>query len=145
MSGVLDVRSEAPPAADFARLRGLMGWGELSASQAELCVQRSLAFAVAYDGAQLVAMGRVVGDGAVYFYLQDIAVHPDYRGRGLGRAIVRQLEHYLAQQAPPGACVGLFAARGAEGFYRPFGYRERDGRALGLGMCKFVGERPADA
>ena len=31
---------------------------------------------------EAVAMGRVVGDGAFYFYIQDVAVHPDHRRRG---------------------------------------------------------------
>lgn len=29
-------------------------------------------------------MGRVVGDGAFFFYVQDVAVHPQHRRRGLG-------------------------------------------------------------
>ena len=42
---------------------------------------------VELDGAA-VGMGRVVGDEALYSYLQDVVVHPAHQRRGLGAALV---------------------------------------------------------
>lgn len=128
----------APSVKDFMQLRALMGWGLISERQAALSIERSLAFAVIYEGEQLLAMGRLVGDGALFFYLQDIVVHPEYQRRGLGREVMRQLEIYLSQVALPGATVGLLAAKGNEAFYTEFGYRLRDGEQLGFGLCRYV-------
>ena len=33
-------------------------------------------------------MGRVIGDGGLFFQVVDIAVEPAHQGRGLGKAIV---------------------------------------------------------
>ena len=48
---------------------------------------------------EAVAMGRVVGDGAFYFYIQDVAVHPDHRRQGLGREVMRRLREQISERA----------------------------------------------
>ena len=60
-------------------------------------------FVVAADGDAIVAC---VGAEAFQFValLRSLAVHPDYRGRGLGRRLVRQL-------------IDRFASRGLREFY----------------------------
>ncbi|MCR5501527.1 MAG: GNAT family N-acetyltransferase [Lachnospiraceae bacterium] len=32
---------------------------------------------------EVVGMGRLVGDGVMYWYLQEIVVLPEYQGRGI--------------------------------------------------------------
>jgi len=44
-----------------------------------------------YAGERLVGVGRAIADGVDVSYLCDVAVHPDYRGRGIGTAIVSRL------------------------------------------------------
>ena len=138
MTGALQVRQAAPAVGDFMQLRALMNWGAITEQQAAVSIERSLDFAVIYDDEQLVAMGRVIGDGALFFYLQDVVVHPDYQHKGLGAAVMQSLEQYLKREAKAGATVALLAAEGREGFYEQFGYQQRTGQPLGLGMCKFI-------
>lgn len=83
-------------------------------------------------------MGRVVGDGALFFYVQDVMVHPDTQSRGLGTAVMQSLELSIAALARPGATVALLAAQGREGFYQRFAYVPRTGVALGLGMSRVI-------
>lgn len=71
---------------------------------------------------QAVAMGRVVGDGAFYFYLQDIAVHPDHRRQGLGRAVLRRLLAQVEERAGGDCFVGLFSTPEAVELYRSAGF-----------------------
>lgn len=134
----LHVEQAGPEVGEFMRLRALMGWGEITEQQATLSLERSLECAVIYNAGQLVAMGRVIGDGALFFYLQDIVVHPNYQHRGLGSAVMHSLEQYLQREAKAGATVALLAAQGREEFYEQFGYQRRTGESLGLGMCKFI-------
>jgi GNAT superfamily N-acetyltransferase len=67
-------------------------------------------------------MGRIVGDGAIYFYVQDVIVRPAHQGRGIGRCIVNCLMDWIHDNAPPRAFVGLFAAEGRDGFYAHYGF-----------------------
>ena len=82
--------------------------------------------------------GRIVGDGAMYFYLQDVVVAPHCQGQGIGELVMKELEIYLARTASKGATIGLLSAKGKENFYRRFGYLTRPNDSLGNGMCKFV-------
>ena len=72
----------------------------------------------------LVGMGRLVGDGAMYWYLQEIIVLPEYQGKGIGKSIVNRLIEHIKSTAVPGTRVdvGLTAVKGKESFYEKFGF-----------------------
>ena len=79
--------------------------------------------ALAAETGELVATARAAGDGARQEWLFDIVVRPDWRGRGLGRALVRLiLDHPRLRGC---ASIGL-ATRDAQDFYAAFGFRVRD-------------------
>ena len=46
---------------------------------AEISLQNSIYCITVKDNNQIIGMGRIVGDGAIYFYIQDIVVHPEYQ------------------------------------------------------------------
>lgn len=73
------------------------------------------------DGA-LIATARALGDGARLAYLLDVAVARPWRGRGLGKALVRLL---LDHPRVRGARRVLLGTRDAQGFYRAFGFLPR--------------------
>ena len=79
-----------------------------------------------------VGCGRIVGDGGLYFYLQDVIVAPEHQGRGLGAKIVSAAMGYLERTCRPGAFVGLMAADDVEGFYERYGFRRRPDRQPGM-------------
>ena len=70
------------------------------------------------DGGKLVGVGRAMADGVYVAYIGDIAVHPDYRGIGLGKQIVADL---LRQSAGHKKII-LHTVPGSEAFYRKFGF-----------------------
>lgn len=128
-----------PPSADeFIDLRRKIGWDNVTPEQTDVSLNQSLFNVTVRDNGVLVAMGRVVGDGIMYFYVQDVVVEPSYQGFGLGKRVMNEIENYLQQVATKGATIGLLAAKEKEGFYQQFGYLKRDGQSLGLGMCKFI-------
>lgn len=77
---------------------------------------------------RLVATARAVGDGARHALVADVCVARDWRGRGLGKALVRLvLDHPAVRDAD---CVRL-GTRDAQGLYTRFGFvdvREERGR-----------------
>lgn len=71
-----------------------------------------------YDGARLVAAGRVLADGADCAYVCDIAVLPEQQGTGLGNQVVQ----HLVDAARGHRKILLYAVPGKEPFYRRFGF-----------------------
>jgi len=132
------IRFECPTAEEFISLRAKIGWGQTDRTMAKNSLANSLFHVVIRDQGDLIGMGRVVGDGAMYFYIQDIVVDPSYQKQGIGHALMKEIEAYLCKTAKKGATIGLLAAQGKEGFYSRYDYLLRPSDSLGNGMCKFV-------
>ena len=73
---------------------------------------------------ELIGMGRLVGDGAMYWYLQEIVVLPAYQGMGIGTMIVNHLVDYAVKNSSTGkfTTIGGVSAKGKEGFYHKLGF-----------------------
>jgi ribosomal protein S18 acetylase RimI-like enzyme len=70
-----------------------------------------------------IAMGRLVGDGALFLILVDVAVHPDHQRRGLGKRIVQTLVNYVDEHAPQ-AYVSMVADPPAQKLYPLYGFQD---------------------
>jgi GNAT superfamily N-acetyltransferase len=115
-------RRVATPA-EHRRLAEAVGWGDgFDWSTLPQSLDASLAGVVALAGDHVVGMGRLVGDGVKYFYVQDVAVDPAWQGRGIGQAIVEALLAWVGEIAPAPAFVGLFATEAAMPLYRRNGF-----------------------
>ena len=77
----------------LAHLFVAAGWPHRAADRGKLAllVSRSFYVSAAYDGDRLVAFARALSDGVSNAYISTVCVLPDYRGRGLGREVVRRL------------------------------------------------------
>ena len=69
---------------------------------------------------EVVGCGRVIGDGGIYFYIQDVIVLPEFQGKGIGKRIMNAIMDYLKTYAPSGAFVYLMAAKGVSRFYERY-------------------------
>jgi ribosomal protein S18 acetylase RimI-like enzyme len=113
----------APTIDEYADLCRSVGWADaINLNSAPVSLQHSLYCVLAVQDEQVVGMGRIVGDGAIYFYIQDVIVRPAFQGRGFGRCIVDNLMSWIRNNAPPRAFVGLFAAEGRDTFYAHYGF-----------------------
>jgi ribosomal protein S18 acetylase RimI-like enzyme len=93
--------------------------GNKSADHLKRVFANSLFKCFVLEGGRLVGAGRAVADGLDTSYLCDIAVHPEFQGRGLGVAIVEKLKALSAGHRK----IILYANPGKEGFYRKLGFR----------------------
>ena len=121
---------------DYQKLRTSVGWSELPEQQIETALRNSLfTIAVKYQE-QIVAMGRIVGDGCYICYVQDLVVLREYQGKGIGKCIIERLVSYVKEQGIPDTNItlGLFAATGKEGFYQKQGFHIRPSDNRGAGM-----------
>ncbi|WP_417440554.1 GNAT family N-acetyltransferase [Idiomarina sp.] len=130
--------SEPPTADEYIELRYKVAWDSVEQSVAQNSLDNSLFNVSIRHAENLIGMARVVGDGFIYFYIQDVLVSPEYQGYGIGRALMERVENYLSKACPEGSTVGLLAAKGKEAFYQNYGFIARDGENLGKGMCRFV-------
>ena len=88
-------------------------------SVVERSIEHSLCFGVYHAGRQ-VAFARVVSDRAVFAYLMDVFVVPEFRGRGISKALMRAvLDHPDLQNLR----LFLLRTRDAHGLYEQFGFR----------------------
>lgn len=134
------IEFESPSMEEFKGLREKVGWGKISNDIVKDSLANSLFIVTVRNQEHDIAVGtgRVVGDGAMYFYIQDVIVDPEYQGQGVGDLIMKNIEEYLVSVVRPGATIGLLAAKGKEAFYHRYDYLERPSATLGSGMCKFV-------
>lgn len=130
----LSVLNTKPPIDDFISLRAECGWGRLDIETATRTLAASLANITVFETERVVGFGRVVGDGAIYFYVQDLIVAADYRGQGIGSDILKALIGQTRDIASPGASIGLMSAKGKEPFYEGFGFAARPNCVFGAGM-----------
>ncbi len=119
---------------EYQRLRSTTNWGQIPNDHVSKALEKDLFSVCILENDKVVGIGRVIGDGVIYFYVQDVIVLPQFRNQGVGQLIMNQIENYLDQMAPDGAFVGLMAAEGTEGFYQNFGYQSRP--KSGPGMFK---------
>ena len=88
-------------------------------SVVERSIANSLCFGVYHAGRQ-VAFARVVSDRAVFAYLMDVFVVPEFRGRGISKALMRAvLDHPDLQNLR----LFLLRTQDAHGLYEQFGFR----------------------
>lgn len=85
----------------------------------ELAFRNSPLKVFAFDGNKLVGAGRALSDGVWRAIIYDVAVLPEYQGRGIGSEMMRQLI-----QTAKVDVIMLYAAPGKEAFYERFGFRK---------------------
>ena len=109
---------------DFVRLRVLTGFADIPIEHAKRALDGGLINVSAKYGDWLIGMGRMVGDGAMYWYLQEIIVLPEYQKQGVGTKIVNHLVDYAVSHSTTGkfTTIGGVSAKGKEEFYRKLGF-----------------------
>lgn len=95
------------------------GMGNKSPADIQTAFTNSMFKCFVYDAGKLIAVGRALADGFDASYICDIAVHPDYQGRGIGKQIVLQLVEFSKEHRK----IILYAAPGKDTFYKKLGFK----------------------
>ena len=111
-------------AKDFIRLRIEVGLVEVPVEHARKALQNGIINVSAIYNGELIGMGRLIGDGAMYWYLQEIIVLPQFQGKGVGTMIVNHLIDYAKANSISGefTTIGGVSAKGKEPFYEKMGF-----------------------
>ena len=89
-------------AEDFIRLRIQAGFVEIPVEHARKALRNGLINVSAIYNGELVGMGRLVGDGAMYWYLQEIIILPQFQRKGIDTMIVNNLVDYAREDSTTG-------------------------------------------
>lgn len=124
----------------YLSLREAVNWKELTREQAYKALQNSLYILTAYEDDEPIGMGRIVGDGAVICYVQDLIVVPKKQSDGIGGMILNRLKEFVAKEGIPGTTMmfDLMCAKGRENFYEKHGFIARPTENLGPGMIQYM-------
>jgi ribosomal protein S18 acetylase RimI-like enzyme len=79
-----------------------------------------------YDGERQVGFARAFTDGVSLVYLADVYVLPEYRGRGLGVQLLRE----MVENGPYRELRWILHTRDAHGLYRKVGFTEPSERVM---------------
>ncbi len=121
----MQVIHRSPTVAEYQSIRLTTGWDMLSDEAVQQALDRSLYSVCLLHHNEVIGCGRVVGDGGLYFYVQDVIVLPEYQSNGGGKLLMDAIMHYLHTHAPTHAFIGLMAAQGVAAFYEPYGFKPR--------------------
>ena len=105
-------------------LREAVGFKKLTRTQAVKALKNSLYVVAAYADDRIVGMGRIVGDGAVICYIQDLMIHPDYQKAGVGSKIIENLIAFVEsiREDDTEMMLDLMCAKGREAVYEAHGF-----------------------
>lgn len=125
---------------DYNNLREIVGWNRIPEQQAKAGLRRSDFVIAAKDGERTVGMSRVLTDGGCVALILDVVVHPEYQGRGIGRALMESVMKFIHSRMALGEVshICLMAAKGKEEFYKKFGFEERPNDMRGAGMTQWI-------
>ena len=108
-------------ALQFERVHGLLTetyWAkERTREEFRRACEHSICYSLLVDGVQ-AGFARVVTDYTTVFYIGDVIIAPEYRGRGLG---VKLMEHIM-NDGRFNFTLGVLLTSDAHGLYEKFGF-----------------------
>jgi GNAT superfamily N-acetyltransferase len=130
-----------PTIEEYNLLRRSVEWPEFDVELVKRALSNTLFSVIAeVDEGVAVGMGRVIGDNAIYFHIQDVIVRSDCQGTGVGALLMKELLAYVDRHSGKNTNIGLMCSKGREPFYLHFGFVERPTEKFGSGMIKVVSD-----
>lgn len=133
----ITLHHRTPTLTEYQALRSLVLWPAFEERAAQTSLNATI-FGVVVEAAdgRIAGMGRVIGDGVLYFHIHDVIVAPDFQRQGIGKMIMHAVLDYTDEKAGRNAQIALSSSKGREPFYRALGFTERPSERLGAGMVK---------
>ena len=119
------IKNTAVSPDDYNELREKSGIGnKKSKENVKVAIENSLFITAIYDDDKLIAMARVVGDGAISLVVTDVMVDSEYQKNGLGRVLMNEINKYLDENYDEDAYIILLANTPYDAFYEKFHFKQ---------------------
>lgn len=119
----ITIVSERPRVEEYSNLRKSIGWKVVDDNILEKGIENSIYCVCVRNGEDLIGFGRIVGDGATVFYVQDIMVKPLYQKQKIGTLIMENIVDYIKANVDERVIVALIAKCELNGFYKKFNFK----------------------
>ena len=127
-----------PSADEYNKLREAVNWDKINSKMIEVSFTNSIYISCVRIDNNLVGMGRIIGDGGMFYYIQDVIVLPEYQGKGIGAKIMDELMGYIQLYAQHMSVIGLMSSIDKESLYERYGFLKRPNHFLGCGMTMLI-------
>ena len=111
--------NEAVSAKDLSDLRESVGWNRMEDEYSNPLMTSYYHIAV-YEDDKMVGYIDSVSNGVTDAYIQDLMVHPDYQGKGLGTELMNQMITYLKENRI--YIISVVFEESLKPFYDRFGF-----------------------
>jgi GNAT superfamily N-acetyltransferase len=126
-----------PTVEEYDMLVRAVGWANTNMEAVTAALRNTLYAVVAVEDDLAVGMARVVGDGAMAFYVQDVVVLPKYQRQGVGTALMEAVMSNFRRSTPRRSAIGLFTGRNLAGFYERHGFEGPETGLYGMFLKKW--------
>jgi len=116
-----------PDVAEFQLIRQVLNYDMVDDEIVERALNNSLFAVCAERDSLLIGCVRVVGDGGIYFFIEDLMLLPGLENVGEEKSIVDymmdEIMAYLKKVAPPNAFFCIKDSKAARDHCKQFGFR----------------------
>jgi GNAT superfamily N-acetyltransferase len=132
VDGEIELIESFPAVDTYRMLRAAAGMLPKTLEAAERGLRSTLYGVSLRHAGDTIGMGRIIGDGGCFFIVVDIAVLPEWQGKGLGTRVMTALDAWLRVHVPESAYVSLVADGDAKHLYTKFGFVETAPAAVNM-------------
>ncbi|MDE6520168.1 MAG: GNAT family N-acetyltransferase [Ruminococcus sp.] len=133
----LTIKYNKLSAEEFIYLWNSVWDGSPSLEQTELAMRNTLFRVSVFDGQEIVAMARMIGDMGLNYYIKDVVVKPEYQHKGIGKMLIDELLKFVRDNGieGTGVFVELCAMPDKMPFYEKQGFYANEAQRLKM-MCE---------
>jgi len=103
---------------ELSNLYKIAPLGNKKSSDLKTVFSNSMFKCFVYSDKTLIGVGRALADGMDCSYICDVAIHPDYQGKGIGKDIINK----LIELSKGHNKIILYSIPGKEQFYSKLGF-----------------------
>jgi GNAT superfamily N-acetyltransferase len=126
----VNIIARTPTVKEYLKLVESVGWARFTNPDLVEKILAAPIFAVvAEDPAtnHVIGCALVLGDGAGFYYVKDLMVHPGWQKKGVGSMLMKALTSWMDRNAPGVGHAYLFTGENLASFYKQFDFRQAFG------------------